>query len=205
MGQLVADQLASGRRLGLILTRREVEVDALGESPRTDPGGLRTGVAPVWWTPRPFPIGEKRSPRCRRPVLHTLRSSAVAWWSWSDRAVGRRSWPGSLSRPPNRSATGCARVVSRRDRRQRRHRAPSGKNCSVCVERIVNCAKSERFWQKPQPGLLGRPIRYHRGLRIREGKSGCLRSDHDVPPAGCFPQRIPRVVTSSALSTSAGR
>jgi hypothetical protein len=44
MGQLVAEQLPSGRRLGLILTRRKVKVGTLRESPRTDTCGLRSDM-----------------------------------------------------------------------------------------------------------------------------------------------------------------
>ncbi len=44
MGKLVADQLTSGNRLGLIVTRRKVEVRTMCESSRTDTGSLRADM-----------------------------------------------------------------------------------------------------------------------------------------------------------------
>jgi hypothetical protein len=44
MGKLVADQLPSGNRLGLILTRCKVEVGTMRESPRAETCGLRSDM-----------------------------------------------------------------------------------------------------------------------------------------------------------------
>ena len=49
------------------------------------------------------------------------------------------------------------------------------------------------------PGSLGRPIRSPRSLRIREGVSGPLSSDHAVPCVGCLLQRLLRVAEATAL------
>ena len=44
--------------------------------------------------------------------------------------------------------------------------------------------------QKPRPGSLGRPSRYHRSLPIREGEPGFTTGCHDVPAAGRLRQRL---------------
>ena len=53
---------------------------------------------------------------------------------------------------------------------------------------------------KPRPGSLGRPMRYHRSLRVREGESGLIPSEDDVPGTGCLPQRLLRMDESSVKS-----
>ena len=44
--------------------------------------------------------------------------------------------------------------------------------------------------KKALPGLLGRPERCPRGIRIREGESGHLSRCRDVSSAGRLPQRL---------------
>ena len=67
------------------------------------------------------------------------------------------------------------------------------------VARTSSCAWSERSSQKPRPGLLGRRIRYLRGLRTREATPGRLPDHHDVPSAGSVHQRVLRTAAPTAI------
>ena len=66
--------------------------------------------------------------------------------------------------------------------------------------REVRQLREEReILKKPPPGLLGRAIRYRRGLRTRESESGEAQGEDDVPNAGSLPQRVLRLAGSGAI------
>ena len=67
----------------------------------------RPDVAPVWWTPQYY---RRRWPRCREEHVERMRqNSDDKWLIWFEPVDRLRSWPRSLSRRPNRSATGWPR------------------------------------------------------------------------------------------------
>ena len=43
------------------------------------------------------------------------------------------------------------------------------KNSIGCAARTGCCVKNARYFQKPRPGSLRRPVRRRRGVRIRKG------------------------------------
>ena len=90
--------------------RDEVErlVDGLGD--RGYP--IRTGPAPLSWTPNPC---GRRSPRCQEPEDRIRRSFATSWSRWSEPDVPPRTSPASLNRRRSRSATGWPRPIATPD------------------------------------------------------------------------------------------
>ena len=69
------------------------------------------GPDPLSWTPNPC---GRRSPRCPKRGSRTRRNFVNSSSRWSKQGVHRRIWPGSLNRPPNRSATGWPRLIAMR-------------------------------------------------------------------------------------------
>ena len=65
--------------------------------------------------------------------------------------------------------------------------------------------RSGRYWQKPRPGLHGRPARSHQRIRVREGAPGPLSGSHTVSPAGCLHQWVLRVATAWHVGTGRSR
>ena len=59
--------------------------------------------------------------------------------------------------------------------------------------------------KKPRLGLRGRPARYRRGLRVREGEPGQSSGGHNVPGAGRLPQRVLCVAKAWALASCLAR
>ncbi len=59
--------------------------------------------------------------------------------------------------------------------------------------------------KKLRPGSLGRPARYGRSVRAREGESGPSSGSHDVPSAGCLSQRVLRVAKPWAFESCEAR
>ena len=65
------------------------------------------------------------------------------------------------------------------------------------LRREVRQLREEReILAKATAGSLGRPARYGRSLRAREGEPGPSSGGHDVPGAGRLPQRVLRVARS---------
>ena len=61
------------------------------------------------------------------------------------------------------------------------------------------------YGQKLRSGLLGRPARYGRSLRVREGEPSLSSGGHEVPGAGRLPQRILCVARPGAFASCGAR
>ena len=155
-------------------------------------------------------IAQRRCPMARTklayaPEYRRQSGEPASQWSWCGRGARRRSWHASSSAPLRRSAIGCARwnetrAVVRTDRR-----VQTSRSCGGFDEKFASFAKNGRYWQKLQPGSLGRPARYGRSLRAREGEPGPSSGGHDVPGAGRLPQRVLRVARSWTFVPCAAR
>ena len=148
----------------------------------------QTGVDPNSWTPDPL---GRRYPPCRDQDRRTRRSSGARWLSWCDPDGVRKSCHESLSRRRRRFATGSCKRTAMRGAAGMGQAPRSETNCVAFAERIVGCAKNEISWQKPRPGLLGRP--YRGGLPVHESESGRVSNRHDGPGTRCLPERVLRV------------
>ena len=71
--------------------------------------------------------------------------------------------------------------------------------------RTVNSSSNETSSQKPRHGSRGRPGRCPTGVHVHEGEPGLLADYHHGAPAGCLPQRLPCVASTSTLEAFAGR
>ena len=143
---------------------------------------------PNSWTPDPL---GRRYPPCRDQDRRTRRSSGARWLSWCDPDGVRKSCHESLSRRRRRFATGSCKRTAMRGAAGMGQAPRSETNCVAFAERIVGCAKNEISWQKPRPGLLGRP--YRGGLPVHESESGRVSNRHDGPGTRCLPERVLRV------------
>ena len=147
-----------------------------------------SGVDPNSWTPDSL---GRRYPPCRDQDRRTRRSSGARWLSWCEPDGVRKSCHESLSRPRRRSATGSCKASVTRVVAGMGQVPRSERRCVVFAVRFVGCAKNEISWQKPRPGLLGRP--YRGGLPVHESESGRVSNRHDGPSARSLPERVLRV------------
>ena len=147
-----------------------------------------SGVDPNSWTPDPL---GRRYPPCRDQDRRTRRSSGARWLSWCEPDGVRKSCHESLSRRRRRFATGSCKRTAMRGAAGMGQAPRSERSCVAFAERIVGCAKNETSWQKPRPGLLGRP--YRGGLPVHESESGRVSNRHDGPGTRCLPERVLRV------------
>ena len=99
--------------------------------------------------------------------------------------------------------TGCVRRSAMKGVARTVRRAPSARSCGGCAERIAGFARSGKCQEKPRLGSLGRPARCPGGLRARESEPSRAQDGHDVPNAGCLPQRVPCVNASRAFAPCA--
>ena len=91
----------------------------------------------------------------------------------SGRAARRRSWLGSSTRQPKRSAAGSGRASLDEGRRDDGLTwVPSVWSCDVSGERTMCRAKGVSYWQEQRAESLGRRARSHPGLRVLESQPG---------------------------------
>ena len=114
-------------------------------------------------------------------------------WSWC--AAGRT--PGELAREFECSTSAIRNWVHQADRdvgRREDGLTTAEREELRRLRRENRQLREEREIQKkPRLGLPGRPAQYRGGLRAREGEPSPSSGGHDVPGAGCLPQRVLRV------------
>ena len=157
-----------------------------------------TGVDPNSWTPDPL---GRRYPPWRDQDRRMRRSSGARWLSWCEPDGVRKSCHESSSRRRRRSATGSCKPSVTRGVAGMGQAPRSERSCVAYAERIGACAKNETSWQKPRPGLLGRP--YRGALPVHESESGRVSNRRDGPRSSarcasslcprCLPERVLRV------------
>ena len=77
--------------------------------------------------------------------------------AWFGPDVRPGTWLGSSSRPPRPSEPGSRRRTEMSASAPTARAPKSMKRFVGCAARTGGCAKNAKFWQKPRPGLRGRP------------------------------------------------